>query len=161
MKANRIILLTIAMVFVFSIDTFAQRGAMRGQGQACNLPELTTDQQEKINELRINNMARANQHRASMNELRARKQALSIAEKPNMHEINSVIDQMEKQRAEHLKANAAHRQSIREILTPEQRIVFDNRPMQQRRGQGYGQNFGQQRQENMRGQRQGRMNRNR
>ena len=157
MKANRIILLTIAMVFVFSIDTFAQRGAMRGQGQACNLPELTTDQQEKINELRINNMARANQHRASMNELRARKQALSIAENPSMREINSVIDQMEKQRAEHMKANAAHRQSVRGILTPEQRVVFDNRPMQQRRGQ----NFGQQRQENMRGQQQGRMNRNR
>lgn len=161
MKTNRIILLAIAMVFAFSIDTFAQRGTVKGQGQACNLPELTTEQQEKINELRINNMARATQHRAGMNELRARKQALSVAENPSMREINSVIDQMEKQRAEHMKANAAHRQSVREILTPEQRVVFDNRPMQQQRRQGYGQNFGQQRQENMRGQRQSRMNRNR
>jgi Spy/CpxP family protein refolding chaperone len=125
MKTKNLFIIALLVLSLTSIKSFGQRGA--GNRGACNLPDLTQDQQEKILSLQTVQLNASNQHRAKMDELRARKQSLGIANNPNMSEMNSVIDEMEKLRSEHFKANAAHRQSIREILTPEQRAIFDSR----------------------------------
>ncbi len=139
MKTKKLLIVVSIVFFAISFNAQAQRGMRGNAGQgACNIPGLTEEQQTQINELRTAQVSAATQHRAAMNELRAKKRSLSIAENPNMNEINSVIDQMESLRSAHLKSNAAHRQSVREILTPEQRVYFDSRHRNQGQGRGQG-----------------------
>jgi Spy/CpxP family protein refolding chaperone len=118
----------LALILFFTIESQGQRG-MRGNADGdCRIPDLTEEQSLKIEELRTQQLAATNQHRARMNELRARKRSLSIAENPDMNAINKVIDEMESLRSGHFKAVAAHRQAVRGILTAEQRTYFDSRP---------------------------------
>lgn len=130
MKAR--IFFVIAMVFIFATnsDVFAQRSQRGNQdgARACiNIPELTQEQEAKIQAIRAERINQTTAHRAKMDELRASQRKLRLAENPNMAEIDKVIDQMASLRARHMKANAAHHQSIREVLTPEQRVMFDSR----------------------------------
>jgi Spy/CpxP family protein refolding chaperone len=144
MKTKNLIIIGIVIVIFSSINAFGQRG--NGNRGACILPDLSQEQQEKIESIRTIQLNASSQHRAKMNELRARKQSISIADNPDMNKINVIIDEMEKLRSEHFKANAAHRQDIREILTEEQRAIFDSRHAnignrmgkQVRRGDGNG-----------------------
>lgn len=127
MKTGNLFVITIALIFALNFQSFAQRGQGRAQNNCANLPELTQEQQTKIQDLRTAQIAQTTAHRARMDELRAQKQSMRIAENPDMNQINAIIDQMSALRAEHMKATVAHQQSIREILTPEQRVVFDSR----------------------------------
>ncbi len=120
--------LPLALIFLVAVESHAQHGMRNNPGGNCPIPGLTEEQQVKIDELRTRQMTATNQHRAKMNELRARKRSLVIAENPDMDAINKIIDEMEAQRSVHFKAVAAHRQAIRDILTPEQRSYFDSRP---------------------------------
>jgi Spy/CpxP family protein refolding chaperone len=130
MKARNFFVIVLVIFFALNIDAFAQRGPRGNQdggGVCLNIPELTQEQEAKIQAIRTERINQTTTHRAQMDELRARQRTLRIAENPNMAEIEKVIDQMANLRAEHMKANAAHQQSIREILTPEQRVYFDSR----------------------------------
>jgi Spy/CpxP family protein refolding chaperone len=138
---TRLILIFIAFLFFGALAPVQAQPRQGGnqRGVCLNIPDLTPEQQSKVQAVRTEQMANANTHRAQMNELRARKRSLNIAENPDMVAINNVIDQMETLRTQHLKANAQHRQSIREILTPEQRVYFDSRtPMRQGQGRNAG-----------------------
>lgn len=130
MKASNFFAIALVLFFALNIDAFGQRGPrgnQDGAGACLNIPELTQEQEAKIKALRTERISQSNAHRAQMDELRARQRSLRLAENPNMSEIEKVIDQMAGLRAEHMKANAAHHQSIREILTPDQRAYFDSR----------------------------------
>lgn len=139
MKAQKYLLFV--MVLFLSLNISAQRNN-RGtqQGNCFNLPELTQEQENKINELRTDRLQESTAHRAKMDELRAQKRSLSIAEKPDVSKINSIIDEMAALRADHMKSLEQHRQSVREILTPEQRAVYDSRPNMRNRANGKGYN---------------------
>ena len=130
MKANSFLIVTLVLFFALNVDVFAQR-AQRGYqeraGECLNIPELTEEQKTKIQAIRTQHISQTTTHRAQMDELRARLRTLRLAENPDMTQIESIIDQMASLRAEHMKANTAHHQQIREILTPEQRVVFDSR----------------------------------
>ena len=52
-----------------------------------------------------------------------------IAKEPNMSDVNTIIDEMESARAAWMKENAAHMAEVRNILTEEQRVIFDSRRM--------------------------------
>ncbi len=147
MKLKNILLVAIVFFFAMSVESFAQRQA---NGRGCNLPDLTPEQQSQIEELRTTQLAASTTHRARMDELRAKKRTLSIAPDADLDEINRVIDQMESVRSEHFKANEAHKQAVRNILTDEQRAVFDARTAN--RGQGQKMNRRGNRQDNFRGQ---------
>ncbi len=130
MKARNFFVIAIVIFFAINSDVFAQRGQRGNQegARAClNIPELTQEQEAKIQAIRTERINQTTTHRAQMDELRARQRTLRLAENPNMAEIDRVIDQMASLRGRHMKANAAHHQSIREILTPEQRVAFDSR----------------------------------
>jgi len=135
MKAIKLSLLAFAIVLITSSNLFSQRGNQNNRG-ACVLTDLTEQQETKLSELRTQQLEASTRHRATMDELRAKKRTLSIAENPNLNEINSIIDQMESLRADHLKLNEAHKQAVRSVLTPEQRAEFDSRHQQRPRGQG-------------------------
>lgn len=145
MKTRNFFLLTAAFLMISLVPVQAQRGGQgrqqnQGQNTCTNLPDLTPEQQSKMQQLRTARLQETTAYRAQMNELRARKQSLQIAENPDMNQINAVIDQMAQLRTAQQKASAAHRQSIREILTPDQRALFDarahKRPGMNQRGPG-------------------------
>ncbi|MFP4288065.1 MAG: Spy/CpxP family protein refolding chaperone [Bacteroidales bacterium] len=139
MKAQKYLMLIFALFF--SLQISAQRNNKGVQQKNCfNLPELTQEQENKISELRSERLQESTAHRAKMDELRAQKRSLSIAENADMNKINGIIDQMASLRADHLKSLEQHRQSVREILTPEQRAVFDSRPHMRNRSKGKGYN---------------------
>ncbi len=132
MKAQKYLILIFALFF--SLQISAQRNNRGAQQSNCiNLPELTQEQENKISELRAERLQESIEHRAKMDELRAQKRSLSIAENADMNKINGIIDQMTSLRADHLKSLEQHRQSVRKILTPEQRAVFDSRPYMRNR----------------------------
>jgi len=130
MKARNFLAIALVLFFALNIDAFGQRGPrgnQDGAGACLNIPELTKEQEAKIKAFRTERINQTTAHRAQMDELRARQRSLRLAENPNMAEIDRVIDQMASLRAEHMKANTAHHQSIREVLTPDQRVYFDSR----------------------------------
>lgn len=161
MKTQQLIISTL-LIFLFAgiFDSQAQRrGERANRGPAANqaecvIPDLTEEQQNQINELRTKRIKASTQHRANMAELRAKKRSLSIADTPDMNKVNAVIDDMAEMRSANLKENAAHRQAVREILTDEQRVIYDSRhanrqgrgqQMYRRGGGQQGEGFGGQR----------------
>ncbi len=109
------------------------------QGYCSNIPDLTDEQQESINELRTVHLKKANLLRAQIQEKRAQLNTLRLGDKPDMDEINRTIDETTDLRAELMKEREAHHQAIRAQLNDDQKVWFDNR---QGRGKGFGQSKG-------------------
>ena len=109
--------------------------------QAClDIPGLTGEQQDQIRDLRLQQLERTTRHRSSMDELRAEKRSRMIGDDADIEAIHHLIDQMTELRNARLKENVEHRQAIRELLTDEQRVIFDSRTT---RGPGRGTSMGQ------------------
>lgn len=144
---KKVSVLAIALLMIAGTNLYAQRGRnYSGQDKGLNrnqscqmIPDLTEDQQTQINTLRVANMKQMNVFRNQMNELRAKKQTLMTSDNANMKEMNSVIDQITAVKNQKMKASAKHRLDVRNLLTDEQKVYFDSRPM---RGQGHGKGMG-------------------
>lgn len=136
MKASPLLIIAAAIMFAMIPEGFSQRGGQSPRNACNNLPDLTQEQQTAIRQLQSTRASSVPLYRAQMNELQARKRTLSLADNPDMDQINKVIDQMEKLRADNLKQMAAHRQAVRQILSPEQRAIFDSRPALRNRNFG-------------------------
>ncbi|MFO8066795.1 MAG: Spy/CpxP family protein refolding chaperone [Bacteroidales bacterium] len=158
MKTQKIfstVLLTAIMFLFASTEIYAQRGAradrrpegrqeMRLQARSMdycsNIPDLTEEQTEAIQQLRTERLKKSTEHRDKMDVLRARKKALLRSDNPDMGEVDKIIDEMSELRNQQLKYSARHRQQVRELLTDEQKVYFDahspknKRRMDSRRG---------------------------
>lgn len=159
---KKITILAVAVLLVGSTSIFAQNGRnysrqgnynYRAQNQVCQrIPDLTEDQQTKIEALRVNHLKEMTALRNQTDILRAKKRALMTSDNADMKEINSVIDQMTELQNKKLKASAKHQQEVRSLLTDEQKVYYDSRPgrghrngkgmRSGRRGRGYGQGAG-------------------
>ena len=157
-KLNVLIVGIAAVIMSFSYQVNAQRYG-RGQGQGwnqqnnqgwnqqynqtwnCNIPNLTEVQQTKIEKMRTANMKEMIQSRNFMAEKRAHLNILRTADKVDMNAINKAIDEMGANRTKMMKKREAHRQSIRQILTDDQKVYFDSRRGRGSRG-GNGQGNG-------------------
>jgi len=138
MKAQRIksgTILAIAILMFAGTNLYAQggrnfqdQGKGFGQNQHCTLPDLTEDQQNKMDALRVNHLKEMKTYRNQMNELRARKQTLQTSDNVDLKEINAVIDKMTTVHNQMMKQSAKHRQELRSLLTDEQKVYFDSRP---------------------------------
>ncbi|GAB4343314.1 MAG: hypothetical protein Kow0037_31340 [Calditrichia bacterium] len=133
------------MILLLATMAFAQpqrgwQGAQKwqqGEKFYPPVPNLTDEQKQKIDELRVPHLRKMQDLRNQVMEKRARLHTLSTADKPNMGEINKVIDEIGKLRTQIMKERQAHRQQIRGLLTEEQRVIFDSRPMRMgKRGKG-------------------------
>lgn len=144
-RIKKVALLAIAVLMFAGSNLYAQRGRNysnqgEGKGQACmNIPDLTEDQLSKIETLRIVHLKETTIQRNQMNELRAKKHTLMTSDNANMKEINAVIDQMTSNRNAMMKISAKHRQDVRNLLTDDQKVYFDSRPM---RGHKHGNGAG-------------------
>lgn len=143
MKKTAIFIFTILLVGTTS--TFAQRGRnfsgneqTYGRMEYCErIPDLTEDQQQKIEALRVVHLKEMTGFRNQMDELRARKRTLMSSD-ADLKEVNTVIDQMTELQNKKMKQSAKHRQDVRNILTDEQKVYFDSMP---RKGRGHGKGY--------------------
>lgn len=154
MKAKAFFSAIVIFVILLSADVFAQRGArtpgsrmqpqqryaqppaeraerpQRMMPEDCvMIPDLTEEQQAAIKQIRLDGLQKATSHRNQMDELRARKRNLMTQAQPDMAAVNNIIDEMTTLQNAQMKERAAHRQAIRNQLTDEQRVMFDNRAM--------------------------------
>lgn len=98
----------------------------RAQGQQMRLPNLTDEQKEQIKAIRLNGQKEALPLRNELMEKKARLRTLTTSEDYNENSVNNTIDDISELEASLMKLRQNHRQEVREILTEEQRIVFDS-----------------------------------
>jgi Spy/CpxP family protein refolding chaperone len=104
---------------------------------AYGIPNLTEDQKKKIKALRTPFAKEVMPMHNLLAEKKAHLKTLSSTEKPDMGAINSTIDEISQLQGQLMKKRVAHTQAIRNLLTDEQRIAFDMRANNRRRGISY------------------------
>jgi Spy/CpxP family protein refolding chaperone len=97
-------------------------------------PELTKEQQDKIDKLKMDMAKDAISLKNQIEEKRAHLKTISMVDQPDMTAINKTIDEMYVLKSELAKKKAAHIQKVRKILTPEQRLHFDMQHAKKCRG---------------------------
>lgn len=118
----------------------AQMRHEQGQGQrqerafgvqqeksATAIPNLSDEQKSKIEALLIPHQKQMQALHNKMGELKARHLTLETAEKADMKAINANIDEITKVQNQLMKAKAEHQQQIRNLLTDEQKLWFDQK----------------------------------
>ncbi len=90
------------------------------------IDNLSAEKEAKIKQIRTAHLESRLKQRSQMDELRARRRSLMLEKSPDMNTVNAVIDQMTALRGEMAKSAIQHRQEIRNLLTDEQRVVFDS-----------------------------------
>ncbi|MFH0756485.1 MAG: Spy/CpxP family protein refolding chaperone [Bacteroidota bacterium] len=129
MKTAGIFLL--AAVMVTGIQAQAQNGKGNGpcgQGrmQQASL-DLSEEQQEQMQALRLEHYKVMKPLRNQMAELEAREQTLISEEEVDMKAVNKVIDDQTALQNKMRKLGVEHRLAVREILTDEQLMKLDQR----------------------------------
>lgn len=91
------------------------------------IPNLTVDQEKKINELRTVHLKEMTNYRNDLAIKQAELQKFKSTDKPDMNLINKTIDETGKLTTEMQKNQVAHQLTVHNLLTDEQKIAFDNR----------------------------------
>ncbi len=152
MRTNKIItsmLITLfisTMAFTVNAQEMNKRRGARMQKQECvekgmrhmGIPDLTDQQKEDIKKLRLEYIKKMTPLKNELNENRAKHKTLMTSEKADMGAINKNIDEFTSIKNKMMKLKAKHKQSVRKLLTEEQRIMFDSRAgkMHKKRGRG-------------------------
>lgn len=123
---------TIGVIALLMGTSFAQDAApskemRQGKHQAMleELPDLTENQKAQIKDIREESREKMKPQREEMKKLRSKMMELKSAEKPDQEQINKLIDEQAKLKAQMEKTRTASELKVRELLTPEQRKVFD------------------------------------
>lgn len=98
---------------------------------------LTPEQEQKINDLRVKHLKEITPLRNELNEKQAHLRTLESAEKPDMTAINKTIDEITSIKAKLMKARVAHRAEVSQLLTDEQRVLFNARGQKGKGMRGY------------------------
>jgi len=141
-KINVISSATLMLLVMMTIGTlsFAQGGSGNGREQnpggfCMNIPDLTQEQQDKIEAMRTTHQKTMLVNRNQLNVKKAQLEQLMTADKPDAAAINKMIDEMSVIKTEMQKKKAEHRLAVRSLLTDAQRVAFDS---QRNRGKGCG-----------------------
>ena len=146
-KMKTILIMALAIAMIGGTSTFAQRGqGMRfggGQGYGYNAGictgfglNLTEDQQNQMNEMRVAHMKTVQPVRDQLLELRAHQRTLMNAENTDQKVINKNIDEITKLQNKLMKVGSEFQLKVKSILTDEQKVMMQSR-------QGRFGNFGQ------------------
>lgn len=135
-------ILIAAILTISSATALAQKGqGMMGKGmpgermqksqQHCTqmIPNLTDEQKNQIQELRVDQMKQMTSFRNQLMEKRARLRTLQTQDNPDMNAINNAIEEMGEIRTNMHKARAKHHQEVRKLLNDEQQAFYDARRM--------------------------------
>jgi len=131
---KKIKVLLAAGAFLLTTGTItAQWGAGYGQGALdggrffMGIPDLTLEQRDQIRDLRSEHL---NNIKPLRNDVRINNillETLQTEDDPDMNEINELIEKNGKLLTEIRKKQAAHNMEIRNLLTDEQKVFFDDR----------------------------------
>ncbi len=99
--------------------------AQRGQGLENRIPDMTEKQKSDITSLRTAHLKDAQQLKNEMGIKRAELKALQQIENPDIDAINKKIEERASIRTDLEKKSAAFRQSVRSILTDNQKVFYD------------------------------------
>lgn len=135
LKMQTIGMLFIAILVGNSTNTFAQcgngnwgyaNGQENGQGYYCNnIPNLTTDQQNKIGKLATACLNEIQSLRNELLEKKAHLQTLRTTDKVDLVSINKTIDEISVIQTNMNKKREQYFQEVRGLLTNDQKAVFD------------------------------------
>ncbi|WP_167604651.1 Spy/CpxP family protein refolding chaperone [Maribellus sediminis] len=132
--------LTLALIAFFAIGSVNAQNAERGKrdlekkGEMMKRHDLraermdnffTEEQQEQMKALRLETAKQIKPLKNQLNELEARQQTLTTAEKADMDAIYQNIDKISELKADIQKIMAKQHQEVRSMLTEEQLIKFD------------------------------------
>ncbi len=122
-------MLLVAFIMVASQTVFAQdkeAGHKCEKGECVKgITDLTDVQKQKIDELCLAHKKDMTGTKNQIDEKRAHLKTLQAADKADMTAINKTIDEISALNAEQMKKGAAAKQSIRALLTDNQKIIFD------------------------------------
>ena len=108
----------------------------RGERFLERIPDLTDEQMEQIKDLKTDHMKEVLPLRNLVQEKQAHLKSISSGDKVDMDKVNNTIEEIGKIKVELAKKRAAHRQEVRNVLSEDQRIVFDSMPMKRGRHAG-------------------------
>jgi len=153
MKSLKPMLVTLLSIFILAGSALAQGldndGPMHGRMQhhkmmgqkmmhRMDIPGLTDKQKAEMKKIRLAQMDATKDIRNQIMEKKAHLHTLQTADKASMKAINATIDEISALKTQIAKKWAATQQKIRSLLTPEQRTMFDNRPMGKKGGDRHG-----------------------
>jgi len=160
LKQKTAVLIALLAIFALTTEGYAQRGrgngmgmqkANRGYNQAdfrgvdngygagylcSSIPDLTDEQTEKIEALRLKQFSEQQAFHNKMGELRARRRTLCSGNAP-LSELNENSDAITALQNKMMKNRDSHRKEIRNLLTSEQQVYFDAHSGQGRMGNGF------------------------
>ncbi len=108
----------------------------------CPIPNVTDEQKTKIAALRTAHLKEVQPIKNKMGELKATQKSLSTTDNADMKAINVNIDEMTKLQNQLMKLGVQHRNEVRQLLTDEQKIWFDQHPMGKGAMKGHGMKHG-------------------
>ncbi|MFO8086860.1 MAG: Spy/CpxP family protein refolding chaperone [Bacteroidales bacterium] len=138
MKRNlNLILTTLFLVGILSTG-YAQRNQGKnmnmnqdrtpGMYMTCNnIPDLTEDQQDKIQALRTKHLKAQTENRNVYREKMAQIRTLTSGNNTDMAKAEALADEASAIKSKMLKSSLNHRNDIRSLLTEDQRVYFDAR----------------------------------
>ena len=122
-----LILAVSTSLFAQNRDTTRRRERFGHETGLSGIPDLTAEQRRKIKALRLSLSKESLPIMNELSEKKAHLRTLQTANKPDQAAINSTIDEISQLQSQLMKKRSANHQAIRELLTDDQRIVFDMR----------------------------------
>jgi len=129
--------LILAMVFLMLGTSVFAQGRFRFRNDSLAFPDrgfysstvmsLTEEQQNQINEIRIAHIKEVTDIRNDLAIKRAELRKLQSVDPVNMNQVNQKIDEIGNLTTELAKKNAAYQESVKEVLTEEQKSYFNSR----------------------------------
>jgi Spy/CpxP family protein refolding chaperone len=127
-------LLIISIIAATAFSAFAQpygqgrQGDRRGMGAAAErIPDLTEEQKDQIYELRRGFLEYSLEKRGQMKVLHSEYKLLMVSDTKDLTAIDKNIEERSALRADMMKEKTRLQLDIRELLSEEQQVFFDNR----------------------------------
>lgn len=147
-KTKRFLLLTAGLVLMTGMLTYAQYGRGQGRGYGMRygdgtgrqlgycqaIPDLTEEQEAQIETLRLQHLKTMQSYRSEMDELRAQRRSLLIDDDASESEINKNIDATTSLHNKMMKERVKHNQVVKDLLSADQKIYFNQHLMHHRKG---------------------------
>ncbi len=86
---------------------------------------FTTEQQEQLKTLRVEQMKSMTQFRNQLGEFKAKLRTITSVDDVNLKDVDKLLDEMGKVKLEMARNKLSHQQSVRAMLTDEQKVMMD------------------------------------
>lgn len=123
------------VLLIASTTVMAQGPRFRGgnvnagqyAGMGCYNLNLTPEQEQKIDDLRVKHIKEITPLRNELAEKQVYLRSLESVDQPDIATINKTIDEIGTLRTKLMKARSAHRAEVSQVLTDDQRVIFNSR----------------------------------